>query len=106
MVKAKAFKTFIRVYSSFRSERLSANIKLTLHKALITPVITYATPTWEFSADTHLMKQRLQNKVLRIIGNYPRRTPVRDFHMAFQIPFVYDNIKKYAGKSRSRTESC
>jgi hypothetical protein len=34
--------------------------------------------------------QRLQNKVLRTIGNYPRRTPVRDLHLAFQIPFVYD----------------
>jgi hypothetical protein len=38
--------------------------------------------------------QRLQNKVLRTIGNYPRSTPVRDLHLAFQIPFVYDNITK------------
>jgi hypothetical protein len=30
MVEAKAFKTFIRVYSLFKSERLRANIKLTL----------------------------------------------------------------------------
>jgi hypothetical protein len=34
--------------------------------------------------------QRLQNKVLRTIGNYPRRTPVRDLHLAFQIPLVYN----------------
>jgi hypothetical protein len=33
MIEAKAF-TFIRVYSLFKSEWLSANIKLTLHKAL------------------------------------------------------------------------
>jgi hypothetical protein len=38
--------------------------------------------------------QRLQNKVLRTICNYPRRTPVRDLHLAFQIPFVYDYIIK------------
>jgi hypothetical protein len=38
--------------------------------------------------------QRLQNKVLRTIGNYPRHAPVSDLHMAFQIPFVYDYITK------------
>jgi hypothetical protein len=38
--------------------------------------------------------QRLQNKVLRTIGNYPRRTPVRDLHLAFHIQFVYDYITK------------
>jgi hypothetical protein len=31
MIEAKAFRTFIRIYSLFKSERLSANIKLTLH---------------------------------------------------------------------------
>jgi hypothetical protein len=36
----------------------------------------------------------LQNKVLRTIGNYPRRTPVRDLHLAFDIPCVYDYITK------------
>jgi hypothetical protein len=88
MIEAKAFRTFIRVYSLFKSERLSANIKLTLHKALIRSVTTYASPAWEFAADTHLMKlQRLQNKVLRTIGNYRRRTRVRDLHLAFHIPY-------------------
>jgi hypothetical protein len=49
----------------------------------------------EFAADTHLMKrQRLQNKVLRAIGNLDRRTPVRDLHLAFKIPYVYDYISK------------
>jgi hypothetical protein len=95
MTKAKAFRTFIRVYSLFKSEQLSANIKLTLHKALIRSVMPYASPAWEFAADTHLMKlQRLQNKVLRTTVNYPRRTAVRDLHMAFRIPFVYDYITK------------
>jgi hypothetical protein len=95
MIEAKAFRTFIRVYSLFKSERLSANIKLTLHKALIRSVRTYASPAWEFAADSHLVKlQRLQNKVLRTIGNFSRRTAVRDLHMAFKIPYVYDYITK------------
>jgi hypothetical protein len=95
MIEAKAFRTFIRVYSLFNSERLSAKIKLTLHNALIRSVMTYASPAWEFAADTHLMKlQRLQNRVLRTIGNHPRRTPVRDLHMALHIPYIYDYITK------------
>jgi hypothetical protein len=57
--------------------------------------MTYASPAWEFAADAHLMKlQRLQNRVLRTIGNHPRRTPVCDLHMAFQIPYVHDYITK------------
>jgi hypothetical protein len=57
--------------------------------------MTYACPAWEFAADSHLVKlQRLQNKVLRTIGNLPRRTPVSDLHMAFKIPYVYDYIRK------------
>jgi hypothetical protein len=44
MIKAKAFRTFIRLYTLFTSERLSANIILTLHKALIRSVMTYAFP--------------------------------------------------------------
>jgi hypothetical protein len=55
----------------------------------------YASPAWEFAADTYLMKlQRLQNKVLRTIGNYPTRTPVLDLHMTFKLPYVYDYIRK------------
>jgi hypothetical protein len=95
MIEAKAFRIFIRIYSLFKSERLSANIKLTLHKALIRSVITYACPAWEFAAEYHLQKlQRLQNRVLRTTGNFPRRTSVRDMHVAFQIPYFYDYITK------------
>jgi hypothetical protein len=57
--------------------------------------MTYDSPAWEFAADTQLMKlQRLQNKALRTIGNFPRRTPARDLHMAFKIPYGYDYITK------------
>jgi hypothetical protein len=44
IIEAKAFRTFIRIYSLSKSERISANIKLNLHKALIRPVMTYACP--------------------------------------------------------------
>jgi hypothetical protein len=71
MIEAKTFRIFIRVHSLFKGEHLSANIKLTLHKALIRSVMTYACPTWEFVVDTQLLKlQRLQNTVLRSTGSF------------------------------------
>jgi hypothetical protein len=63
--------------------------------------MTYACPAWEFAADALLIKlQRLQNKVLRTIGNFPRRTPVHEMHMAFHLPYVYDCMIKYAGNKQ------
>jgi hypothetical protein len=52
--------------------------------------MSYACPAWEFAGDNHLLKlQRLQKKkVLRTIGNFPRRTPVRDLHVAFKLPYI------------------
>jgi hypothetical protein len=55
-IEAKAFRTFIRLYHLFKSERLTANIKLTLLKALIRSVMTYACSAWEFVAESHLVK--------------------------------------------------
>jgi hypothetical protein len=58
------------VLTDLLSGRLSRNIKLTLCKTLIRWVMTHACPTWEYGADAHLLKlQRLQNTVLRPIGN-------------------------------------
>jgi hypothetical protein len=58
MMEAKALRIFIIIYSLFRSERLSANIKLKLYK-----VLTSAFNAWEFSADIYYFKlHRLQNK--------------------------------------------
>jgi hypothetical protein len=49
-IEAKGFRTFIRLYPLFKSEQLSVNIKLTLHKALIKSAMTYTCPAWEFAA--------------------------------------------------------
>jgi hypothetical protein len=55
----------------------------------------YKSPGRTWSDASHLPKlQHLQNKVLRTIGNFPRRTSVRDMHVAFQIPYVYGYITK------------
>jgi hypothetical protein len=63
--------------------------------------MTYACLTWEFVADTLLKLQRMQNKVLRTIGSFPRCTPVRALHTDFNLPYVYDYMTKL---SRRQTE--
>jgi hypothetical protein len=62
MMEAKVFKTFIRIYSLLKSDRLSANNKLTLYKALIRSVMTYAFPAWELAADTYVFKIEAHSK--------------------------------------------
>jgi hypothetical protein len=47
MIEAKAFRTLIRISFLFKTERLNANVKITLHKALIRLVMTYGCPAWE-----------------------------------------------------------
>jgi hypothetical protein len=41
-----------------------------------------------------LKLQRLQNKVHRTMGKFPRRTSTRGMHVAFKTPYVYDFITK------------
>jgi hypothetical protein len=92
---AKALGTYIRTYSIFKKTSLSENIKLIVYRALIRSIMTYASPAWEFESDAHLMKlQCLQNRFLRAIDKFDRRTPVRDLHLAFKIPCVYNYITK------------
>jgi hypothetical protein len=106
IIEAKTLRAFITTYSLFRSKRLSTNIKLTIHKALIRSVMTYACPTWEFAADTLLSNlQLLQNKVVRTIGKFPRHTPVCELYKAFNIPYTYDDITKMQETSKNHTKS-
>jgi hypothetical protein len=49
--------------------------------------------------------QSLQIKVLCTTGNFPRRTPVRDLHIAFKIPYAYDYITKFCRKQAEVTQN-
>jgi hypothetical protein len=64
--------------------------------------MTYACPTWYYASDALLLKlQRLQNRVHHTTGNLDRCTPVRELHVAFKIPYVYNYIIKLC---RTHTE--
>jgi hypothetical protein len=52
-------------------------------------------------ADTQLFKlQRLEMKILHAIGKFPTCTPVYEFHMAFQVSYIYDYITKLCRQQR------
>ena len=107
MIEAKALIMFIRVYSLFKNERLSANSNTPPpHKAQIRSVMAYSYLTWEFAVVSHLLKlQLLRDKVLRIAGKFPRRAPTRDLHVAFKIPCVFRWYKVMQAASTSPTMS-
>jgi hypothetical protein len=68
--------------------------------------MTYACPAWKFAANTHLLKlQRLQNKAVRTTGKYPRRTPARELHVPFQVPYIYDYITKWCRQQAEVTHN-
>jgi len=103
-IEPKAFRRFIRGYPFFKSERLSANIKLTPHKTLIRSIMTYAYSACEFAAGTCLLKlQRLQNKIHCTTCNFPRCTHVHEMQAVFKILYVYDFFTKNYARSKHKS---
>jgi hypothetical protein len=94
MIEIYAFRTNIRVYCLFRRVRLIPGINLTLHEALIRYIMNYTIPACEFSTDPYVLKLRpLRNKVLATVVT-SKRTLIRELHVAFKIPYVYNFITK------------
>jgi hypothetical protein len=77
----------------------SINIKLTIYKALIRIIMFSVCPTCDYAADAYFFKlQGLQNPDRCATGNFNRRASVREFHLDFKIPYVYNYVKKLCRK--------
>ena len=60
---------------------------LTLYKPIIRSILSYAAPVWSnTSSYNYCHLQVSQSKYLRVIGNYPRRTPTPLLHATLNIP--------------------
>ncbi|PNF19670.1 hypothetical protein B7P43_G16062 [Cryptotermes secundus] len=92
MIEAKAFRTFIRIYSLFKSEHLNANIKLNLYKAPIRSVMTYACPAWELAADTYLQGRNFESHLLQEVL---QRLVVRKTHTTTLHPQSGGMVERY-----------
>jgi len=76
-----------------RDSTLSIPNKITLYKLCIRSLLTYATPIWSTTSSSNYRRlQILQSKCLRVIGNYPRRTPIPRLHSILHVTPIRDFI--------------
>ena len=76
-----------------RSSKLDTRTKLLLYKAVIRPIMLYASPVWSTAAQCHLKPLQIaQNRALKIIFKLGRQHPTRDLHERANIPFVEEYI--------------
>ena len=96
----KATGTFLALFPLLaRDSSLSITNKLTLFKLLIRSTLTYAAPVWSnTSFSNYRSLQIIQSKCLRVIGNYPRRTPITHLHTALHLEPIRDVILKLTEK--------
>jgi hypothetical protein len=73
--------------------------KLTLYKLMIRPVLTYAAPVWSnTSLSNYRHLQILQSKYLRVIGDYPRPTPISHLHSTLSLEPIHKFIYRLTEK--------
>jgi hypothetical protein len=74
--------------------------KILLYKILLRSMITHAAPVWSSTSLTNYRHLQIyQSKCLRVIGDFPRRTPISNLHTYLQmIPsrqFIYNLTDKF-----------
>jgi len=97
----KATGTFLKIFPPLAWDSpLTIPNKILLYKLLLRSMITYAAPVWSSKSLTnyhHL--QVYQSKWVRVIGDFPRRTPISNLHAHLQmIPihrFIYHLTDKF-----------
>jgi hypothetical protein len=100
IIEDKAFRTFIRIYSLFKSERLSTNFKLTLHRALIRNIMTFACSAWEFVAGNHLLKQSSPHH-----WKFSKNHTSRGLHMSFKLVYIIEYITKLSSQQQEALQN-
>jgi len=76
-----------------RDTTLALSNKLNLFKLFILSILTYAAPVWSnTSFHNYRRLQIFQSKCLRVIGDYPRRTPIPYLHTSLNIPTILNFI--------------
>ena len=91
-----------RPCNTLQHSTLSIQNKITLYKLCIRSSLTYAAPVWSNTSSSNYRRlQILQSKCLRVIGNYPRRTPIPRLHSTLHVTpirdFIYDLTANFFG---------
>lgn len=79
---------------SSKIDFLAKKNKILLYKALIRLTLVYACSVWSMITCSNFNKlQTVQNKFLRIIGNYREFTLISLMHKKLNVEYIYDFIK-------------
>jgi hypothetical protein len=91
-VTHKATGIFLQLFPLLACDSmLSIPNKITVQT--IRSVLTYAALVWSNTSSSNYRRlQILQSKCLRVIGNYPRRTPIPRLHTALNVAPIRDFI--------------
>jgi len=82
-----------------RDSTLTILNKLTLYKLMIRSLLTYAGPVWSNTSQSNYRHiQILQSKCLRVIGDYPRRTPIHYLHSTLSLEYIHTFIYRLTEK--------
>jgi hypothetical protein len=78
---------------------ININLALTIYKSLIRSILTYAASVYGYAPKRHINKlQIFQNKVLRIITNLPRLTPIETLHEQTGMETIQTHVSRIATK--------
>ena len=97
----KAMGTLLKIFPLLaRDSPLTIHNKILLYRLLLHSMITYAARVWSStSLNNYRHLQVYQSKCLRVIGDFPRRTPITHLHAYLQmIPirqFIYHLTDKF-----------
>jgi hypothetical protein len=81
-------------YKAHISSTIDVNLALIVYKSLLRSIVTYASPAWDYAAESYVHKlQTFQNKVLTIITKLPRVTPIDTLHEQTGMPLIKNYIK-------------
>lgn len=100
----KAQNAFMTLFPliSFKSP-INTETKAHIYKTYIRPIILYASPIWSITPRHNIEKiQKFQNKILRVITNSRKRTPITQLHELTKIqpiePLIETINKKFYTK--------
>jgi hypothetical protein len=76
-----------------RDSPLTIPNKILLYKLLLRSTITYAAPVWSTTSQTNYRRPQVyQSKCLRVIGDFPWRTPISNLHAHLQMIPIHQFI--------------
>lgn len=104
MIRNKATRCVSAVYPLIgRRSNLSVKNKFLIFKAIIRPILTYASPIWIHAAISNRKNlQVIQNKCLKMILNLPWRHNTMDLHERAGVPILAEYIAQLNTKFNAK----